>query len=53
MRPDVRVGTCNEGERAEEVEQMPAQVSHAADNAVQRIADASIWLLFRLSGVRT
>jgi hypothetical protein len=32
---------------------MRAQVSHAADSAVQRIADASVWLLFRLNGVRT
>jgi len=32
---------------------MSEQVNHAADTAIQRIADASIWLLFRLSGVRS
>lgn len=37
----------------EEVDPMSRQVNHAAESAVQRIADASIWLLFRLSGVRS
>jgi len=32
---------------------MSGQVSRAADSAVQKIADATIWLLFRLNGVRT
>ena len=32
---------------------MSEHVTHAADTAVQRIADASIWLLFRLNGVRS
>ena len=30
-----------------------AQVAHAAESAVQRVADASVWLLFRLNGVRS
>ncbi len=30
-----------------------AQVAHAAEHAVQRVADASVWLLFRLDGVRS
>jgi hypothetical protein len=37
----------------EEVDPMSRQVTHAAESAVQRIADASIWLLFRLNGVRS
>jgi len=32
---------------------MSRQVTHAAESAVQRIADALIWLLFRLNGVRS
>ena len=32
---------------------MSEHVTHAAGTAVQRIADASIWLLFRLNGVRS
>jgi hypothetical protein len=30
-----------------------AQVAHAAESAVQRLADASVWILFRLNGVRS
>ena len=37
----------------EEVDPMSRQVTHAAESAVQRIADALIWLLFRLNGVRS
>jgi hypothetical protein len=32
---------------------MSVQVSRAADSAVQKVADATIWLLFRLNGVRS
>ena len=32
---------------------MSRQVTRAAEAAIQRIADASIWLLFRLNGVRS
>jgi hypothetical protein len=32
---------------------MTGQISKAADSAVQRVADATIWLLFRLNGVRS
>jgi hypothetical protein len=32
---------------------MSEQVTHAAESAIQKIADASIWLLFRLNGVRS
>jgi len=32
---------------------MSEQITQAADSAVQRIADATIWLLFRLNGVRS
>jgi len=32
---------------------MSEQVARAADSAVQRIADATIWLLFRLNGVQS
>jgi hypothetical protein len=32
---------------------MTGQISRAADSAVQRVADATIWLLFRLNGVRS
>jgi hypothetical protein len=31
---------------------MTGQISRATDSAVQRVADATIWLLFRLNGVR-
>ena len=37
----------------EEVDAMPRQLVRAADATVQRIADATIWLLFRLNGVRS
>ena len=37
----------------EEVGAMSDQVARAADSAMQRIADATIWLLFRLNGVRS
>lgn len=29
------------------------RLSHHAEHAVQRVADASVWLLFRLNGVRS
>lgn len=32
---------------------MSEHVTHAAESTIQRIADASIWLLFRLNGVRS
>lgn len=32
---------------------MSARVTSAADTAVQRVADASVWLLFRVTGVRS
>jgi hypothetical protein len=32
---------------------MTGQISRAADSAVQRVADATIWLLFRLNRVRS
>jgi hypothetical protein len=32
---------------------MSEQVTHAAESAIQKVADASIWLLFRLNGVRS
>jgi hypothetical protein len=32
---------------------MSEHVTHAAAAAVQRVADASIWFLFRLNGVRS
>lgn len=31
----------------------PGHLAHAADTALQRVADASIWLLFRLNRVRS
>lgn len=30
-----------------------ARVAATAEHAVQRVADASVWLLFRLNGVRS
>lgn len=30
-----------------------ARVAVHAEHAVQRVADASVWLIFRLSGVRS
>ena len=32
---------------------MSVRVTHAADSAVQRVADATVWLLFRVNGVRS
>jgi hypothetical protein len=37
----------------EEVEPMTRQATRPAESALQRIADASIWLLFRLTRVRS
>lgn len=32
---------------------MTARVAHVADRTVQRLADASVWVIFRVNGVRT